>query len=146
MKVKTRTFLFRMNPLERSYLKIVILAMILPLPVVMGFVYYLVWENVARELAMPELIAKTLFPAFDETNRRLLLILPFILGGMLLYACFLANKLLGPLQRVEHQLEEIARKGDFSKRIVIRKKDNLRPLIRAINRLLFSAQKKSNPS
>ena len=143
MKVRRKILSLRLSPLERNYLKIVLLAMLLPIAIAVPLVYYLIWENVAQEVAIPEAIVQFLFPAFEKTNHLLLTTLPLIFGGMLLYAALLTNRLLGPLKRVERELEEIARKGDFSRRISIRKKDAPRRLIRSINRLLYAAEQKA---
>jgi len=129
--------------LEQRYLKIVILAMLLPTALVVILVYYLVWENVASEIAIPEAIVQFLFPAFEKTNRYLVVALPLIFGVMLLYASLLTNRLLGPFRRIERELEEIARRADFSRRLTIRKKDAPRRLIRSINRLLYAAQQRT---
>ena len=142
MKVQRSRFSFRMSPLEARYLRVILMAMIVPTTFAVAMIYFAVWENLAREMLVPEAIATVLSPAFDNTTRLLLISLPVVFTIMLLYAAVLSNRLLGPLQRIERDLTRIARSGDFSERVMIREKDELRRLVRAINRVIVAAERR----
>ena len=140
MKAQRRFFAPLLSPWEQRYFKVLILLVLLPTAAAVTLVYYLVWQNVASEIAIPEAIARFLIPAFEKTNRSLLVGLPVVFGGMFIYASILMNRRLGPFPRIERELSEMAQRADFSRRLTIRKKDAPRPLIDSINRLLSAAE------
>ena len=137
-----RKTLFVRHSLQWHYLKLVGIAMFLPTLLATACLYYLIWQTVAHELAIPELIAQALFPAFHRVNRILLIGIPFTFGLIFFFALRLSHRLAGPLYRIENDLETIARTGDLSKPIRIRPKDYLHTLVAKINRALRRAHER----
>lgn len=141
MTVKTgkknrRRLPFVRHSVQWNYLKVVLLAMCLPMFISTGCLYYLIWQTVANQLAIPELIVETLFPAFKQVNQILLIGLPVVCLFIFFFAVRVSHRLAGPLYRIEKELDEIAATNDFSRRIKIRPDDELRPLVSKINRIL----------
>ena len=103
---------------------------------VTGCLYYLTWQTVAQELALPELIAGSLIPAFRQVNQLILWSMPIMFGGILFFAVRLAHRFAGPLERIETDLETMIKSGNFSKPIRTRRGDTLAPLVEKINQAI----------
>src|SRR3990167_2644925 len=88
-----RRSLFVRHSLQWNYLKLVVFAMLIPALIATVCVYYLIWQTVAHELAIPELIAQALFPAFDRVNQIILIGLPIVFGIILFFALRLSHRL-----------------------------------------------------
>ncbi len=134
-----RRNLLSKHPLEWKYLKLVALAMFLPTLLIGGCLYYIIWQTVARELAVPELIAESLFPAFDAVNRIILVGLPIVFVVILFFATKLTHRLAGPLYRIEKELSHMTHTRDFSKPIRTRNGDELHSLVNKINHAITAA-------
>ena len=124
------------HPIELSYLRLVLFAMLGPALFVTGCLYYLTWQTVAQELALPELIAGSLIPAFRQVNQLILWSMPLMFGGILFFAVRLAHRFAGPLERIETDLETMIKSGNFSKPIRTRRGDTLAPLVEKINQAI----------
>ena len=136
------------HSVQWDYLKLVVLAMFGPTLLVTACLYYLIWQTVAHELALPELIAQALFPAFHRVNQIILFGIPIIFGLIFFFAVRLSHRFAGPLYRIETDLEKMIQAGDFTKPIRIRPKDHIQSLVRKINQALQAASKtpqKRNP-
>jgi methyl-accepting chemotaxis protein len=48
----------------------------------------------------------------------------------------LSHRFVGPLERLEKEIDRVARSGDYTKRLRVRKKDDIRAVAEAVNRLL----------
>ena len=127
------------HSLQWNYLKLVILAMLAPTLVVTACLYYLIWQTVAHELAIPELIAEALFPAFKQVNEIMIVGLPIVFGLLIFFALRLSHRLAGPLERIERELEHMARTGDFSKPLQVRPSDHMNDFVSKINRAIRRA-------
>ena len=119
-----------------DYLKLILLAMFVPMFVATACTYYVIWQTVAGELAIPELIAGALFPAFDRVNQIMWIGLPIICGVILFFAVRLSHRFSGPLYRIEKELDHMVKTKDFSRPIKIRPEDQLHSLVSKINRAL----------
>ena len=127
---------FSNHPIQRKYLKLIFVAMFLPTLLTATCLYYTIWQVVAQELAVPELIAQALFPALQRVNFILLLGIPVIFGAMLFFAFRLTHRLAGPIYRIEKTLAEMIRTRNFSRPIRIRKTDDLHTLVEFINQAI----------
>ena len=134
---------FSQHPIQKKYLKLVLLAMLGPALFVTGCLYYLIWQTVAYELAIPELIAQSLFPAFHHVNQIILIGMPIIFGIILFFAIRLSHRFAGPLYRIEKDLTEMIENRDFSKPLRIRRQDELQALVDKINQALRTAANRS---
>jgi len=119
-----------------DYLKLILLAMFVPMLIATACTYYIIWQTVANELAIPELIAQALFPAFDRVNKIMLIGLPLVCMVILFLSIQLSHQLAGPLYRIEKELDIMVKTKDFSKSIKIRPRDRLHSLVSKINRAL----------
>ncbi len=123
-----------------NYLKLILVAMFVPTLIATACTYYLIWQTVANELAIPELIAQALFPAFSRVNQIMLIGLPVVCAAILFFSIRLSHQLAGPLYRIEKELDLMVKIKDFSKPIKIRPGDQLHSLVSKINRAFHTAK------
>ncbi len=142
MELNRRKIASKHHPLEYQYLKLVLLAMLAPTLLVAGCLYYLIWETVAYELAIPELIAESLFPAFARVNLIILFGTPVVFSIFFFLAVRTAHRFAGPINRIERELSEMTENGNFSNPIRIRDTDALYSLVQKINDALKTASKR----
>ncbi len=131
---RRKVFLIK-KKFQLHYIVFVFLAMLLTTVICVGGIYYLLWQTVAQEFAVPELIADVLVPALQKANTVLLIALPLAFLLMLILSVFVSHKIAGPIYRTEKDLDEIL-KGDYSRRIKLREGDDLQELADAINKIL----------
>ena len=131
-----RKIRWKQHLIEYNYLKLVLVAMFVPTFLVTACLYYLIWQTVAYELAIPELIAESLMPAFDRVNGILSIGLPVVFGLILFFAFRLAHRFAGPLDRLESDLDTMIKTHHFEKPLRVRRHDVLYPLIDKINQVL----------
>lgn len=132
---------FVKKKLQFKYMLFVLLAMLVPTALCGGLLYYLIWQTVAAEVAIPEAIAETLIPALDKVNIILFITLPIVFFFMLLASIYISHKIAGPIYRVENELKEILN-GNYSRRIKLRSHDELQEIADAINKILDQVQSK----
>lgn len=130
-----RKIFFIKKKLQLRYVLLVFFAMIVTALISVGGAYYLIWQTIAAELAVPEIIAETLLPALTKVNIMLLIFLPSAFIVMILLSILVSHRIAGPIYRVEKDLDEIV-KGDYSRRIKFRAGDDLQELAEKINKLL----------
>lgn len=87
-------------------------------------------------------IAEAYYSAHFEIKRMSDLLLPVLIGGALaslvsgsILALFIPQKIAGPIYRMEEDLREI-KKGNFSKKIVLRDKDILKDFASTVNQAI----------
>ena len=98
--------------------------------------YFLIFNIMARQIAIPEYVAANLVPVINKINMILLFGLPPIFLLLLLWGVILSHRFAGPLQRLKKDIDSISKSGDYSKRIRVRKHDDIRSLADSLNRLL----------
>ena len=129
------------KPLQFKFLLLIMVSMLIPLILVGGCLYYLIFTLVAEQLGIPESIAYNLFPVIKQINLILLVGIPPIVIFLLLWGIFLSHKFIGPLTRIEKEIKKIADSGDSSKRIRVRRNDAIKPIADAINKFLDAVGK-----
>ena len=129
------------NPLQTKYLVLILISILLPLFIVGGCLYYLLFQIMAEQLAIPESIAYNLFPVVERINFLLLLGIPPIVILLFIWGAVLSHRLIGPLERLENDLRKIS-DGDYSMRLRIRKDDDLRPIANVINKIIDKLERK----
>ena len=139
MKPNRRKTLIVNHTTQSHYLKTVALAMFVPTCLVTICLYYIIWQTVANELAVPELIAQALFPAFHRVNQIIIFGMPVVCGFIFFFAVRLSHQLSGPLYRIEKELDTMDETHNFSKSIRIRPKDQLHSLVHKINKTIHLA-------
>lgn len=130
------------HPLQQKYLRFILIAMGVPTIFVLVCLYYLIWQTVAREVAIPELISQTLVPALNKVNTILAIGIPLLFAAMIYSATQLTNRLAGPIYRIEKTLTEIIKTRNFTHQVRIRKDDELHGLVETINTALREASKR----
>ncbi len=129
------------NPLQLKYLVLILVSIMLPLLIVGGCLYYLIFQLMAEQLAIPESIARNLIPVVEKINFLLIVGIPPIIGLLFIWGAILTHRLIGPLVRLQGDLKKIS-DGDYSIRLKIRKDDDLRFLVNAINKIIDRLEKK----
>jgi len=129
------------NPLQKRFLFLILLSIFVPLIFVSACLYYLIFQILADQLAIPEFIAQNLLPALRKINVMLMVGLPPLVVVLFFWASALSHRLIGPLERLEEDLKKIA-DGDYSIRLKIRQDDELHPIVGAINRIIDKLENK----
>ena len=131
-----RTKFLTGSPVQLKYLSLVVVAMFIPALFVGGCLYYLIFTILAEQIGIPEFIAASLIPAVHKINAILMVSVPFLFLALILWAISLSHRFSGPLERLNNELARISKKGDYTRRIHLRKHDDMKPLADAINHLL----------
>lgn len=126
--------------LQVRYLALIVIAMAVPLLLVGGCLYYLIFTITAEQIGIPEAIASNLMPVLQKINFMLFIGLPPIFLLLLLWGMALSHRFAGPLERLEKDIKKIS-EGDYSVRVRIRKDDDLKPIVDAINNLIDKLEK-----
>ncbi|MBM3255697.1 MAG: methyl-accepting chemotaxis protein [Candidatus Omnitrophica bacterium] len=121
--------------LQNRYLRLILLAIVLPTFLFSFCLCYLVFYLMAEQLGIPESIAYNITPVLAKIGVILLLGLPVISILLLLWGLVISHRIAGPVYRLEQELDKIS-KGDFSLRIRFRKKDELASIAQGINKVL----------
>jgi len=137
-----RTRFISTRPLQMKIVLLVTLSMIIPLVLLGGCLYYLIFNIMAEQLGIPEVIAFHLFPVIHKINLLLLIGIPPIFFLLIIWGVFLSHQFVGPLDRLEAEIDSMARNKDYSKRLTVRKDDDVKGVIHAVNRLLNRIQNK----
>jgi methyl-accepting chemotaxis protein len=132
---------FIKSGLQMRYLRLVLLAIILPTFLFALCLYYLIFYLMAEQLGIPESIAYNIIPVLNKINIILLIGLPVISILLLFWGLVISHRIAGPVYRLEQDLKKIA-EGDFSLRIKLRKKDELVSIAEGINKVLDKAEGK----
>ena len=127
--------------LQKRYLFILVLSMVLPAVFIGGCLYYLVLSIIAEQLALPDIIARDLIPVIQRINFILIAGLPIVFLVLLSWAVLLSYRFVAPLERLEEDIKRID-EGDYSVRIQISKDHDLRPVADAINDLVDKLDKR----
>lgn len=129
------------SELQRRYLRLIELSLLLPTLLVGGCLYYLVFTLIAEEIAIPEFIAIMLFPALRRINIILVIALPVVFVILWSWGMILSHRLAGPIDRLTKEMAQIAA-GDYKRRIKIRKDDELKGIEDNINKILNKIEEK----
>lgn len=127
--------------LQLKLLALILLSILIPLFTVGGCLYYVMFQVMAEQLGIPESIAQNLIPVLHKINFLLLVGLPPVLILIFILAIVLTHRLVGPLERLERDLEKIS-VGNYSVRLKLRKKDDLKPLADTINKIIDKLERR----
>ena len=137
-----RTKLLVGKSTQLKYLALLVVSMVIPLIFAGGCLYYLIFTLIAEQLGIPESIAYNLFPVIKEINMILLIGLPPLFLLMIWWGVILSHRFVGPMERLEKEIDRISRDEDYSKRIRVRKHDDIKPIADSINKLLDRIERK----
>jgi methyl-accepting chemotaxis protein len=135
-KIRPRKKYLSNEPLQMKYLILLVVSMLVPVIFVGGCLYFLIFNIMAEQVAIPEYVAQNLVPVINKINMILLAGFPPLVLLLLLWGVILSHRFAGPMERLRNEIEAISRSGDYSKRLKVRKNDEIRPLADVINRLL----------
>lgn len=123
------------NKLHREIYLTIVLAALAPCIVITIALYYVIFNIMAGQLAIPEAIAYNIIPAAKKVSLILILAAPASVFIILLLAYRITYRIIGPFDRIVRELVECAndKKRDH---IVIRKGDKFKPLVDGINKLI----------
>ena len=124
------------SPVQLKYLYLLMISMLVPVLFVGGCLYYLIFNIMAEQLGIPESIAYHLFPVINKINIILLIGVPPIFLILVLWGIVISHRFAGPLERLEKEIERVSGNGEYGKRIRVRKRDDIKPIADAINKLL----------
>src|SRR3989338_6273662 len=131
-----RKFYLVQNRLESHYLRLLVLSLVLPTLAVGVCLYYLIFYLLAQQIGIPEAVAEQLSPVVEKLNIFLLVAIPILFAVLISIGIFLSRKLAGPIERLENELDEIVENNLMSRRLKLRKDDELKPMIDDVNILL----------
>ncbi len=127
--------------LQFRYLFIIILTMIFPTAVVGGCLYYLIFNIMADQIALPDFIVRDLAPVIERINFILAVSLPVVFLILITWAVVLSYRFVAPLERLEEDIKRID-EGDYSVRLQINKDHDLSPIAKVINDLVDKLERK----
>lgn len=136
MAKRKRRRYFVNNTFQYRYIAVVIV----PLIILMAGLYYIMYYSMFTHMLIPEAVTATLLPAMKKVNFVLLATLPVTLFLIIRAALVDSNRVVGPVSRLERELDMILA-GDRSVRLNIRAKDDLKPIIDRMNRVLDTISK-----
>ncbi|MCM8760782.1 MAG: hypothetical protein NC938_00465 [Candidatus Omnitrophica bacterium] len=128
--------------IQMRYLGLLMISMIIPMIFLGGCLYYLIFTLLAEQIGIPEYIAHNLFPVVNKINLMLLVGVPPLIGILVLWGIVLSHRFAGPLERLEDELKKITEKENYKHRILLRKRDDVRPIADAVNKLLDKIEEK----
>lgn len=123
------------TPIQKKLLFFICIAALVPAGIVAVCLYYLIFNLLAGELAIPEAIAYTLLPVAKRVNLIIFVSLPTVLIVIWLMALEFSNRIAGPLYRIEKELDQRI-SGEKKGAIKLRRKDEMKDLVDKINKIL----------
>ncbi|MBF0493849.1 MAG: methyl-accepting chemotaxis protein [Candidatus Omnitrophica bacterium] len=127
--------------LQKQYLVVILLSMVIPTFFVGGCLYYLIFRVLSDQIMLPDYIARDLMPIINQINNILIIGLPILVIFILAWAFILSYKFISPLERLEEDLKKID-DGDFSVRINLEEDHDLKPVLTIINDLVEKLEQK----
>lgn len=119
-----------------KYLGLLLFSMVVPLIFVGGCLYYLIFNIMAEQIGIPEYIARNMFPVIGKVNTILLIGLPPLFALLILWGIILSHRFAGPVERLEAELKKITEHDHYSHRVRVRRSDDMKPIVDAVNLLL----------
>ena len=127
------------NKTHRAVFLIIFLSIVIPTLMVAAILYLLLVGMSPEQLAMISYIAQNVFPVVRALTAIFLMLVLASIAFIVLLAYKVTHRIVGPLERVERELEENL-DGGRQGHIIVREKDTLWSLVGKINRLLDKAQ------
>ena len=133
---KQRKQIFINHPIQWQYLRMVTLASLLPTLFLTVSLYFLIWQTVASEVAVPELMSQIMKTAWQKVNLIILISSPMVIVVFFYWALVVSHRMAGPLARLDHQLDEMIETRNFAQTLKVRETDLLYSLISKVDRLI----------
>ncbi|MEE8360044.1 MAG: hypothetical protein V3S04_03880 [Candidatus Omnitrophota bacterium] len=132
------------SKLQHKYLRLIEASLFLPTVIVAGCLYYLVFFLVADEIAIPEFVAVILYPALERINIVLIVGIPLLFAFLWGLGIVMSHRMAGPIDRLTNELDDIVKTGNYKKRIMVRKEDELKSFVENIDKLLAKVSEREN--
>ena len=123
------------HPVQARFMTVVLVAMVVPVLIVGGGLYYLVFRLLAEQIAFPEAIAANLAPVVRHVNIWLMVTLPVFLAGIGWVAFVMTHRFAGPIERLQKELDRVIH-GHSHGKIRVRHNDVLKGITDRINLIL----------
>jgi len=135
LKIQRRRYLVNKN-MQFRYIALVLIPLIISLTAL----YYLMYYAVLNQILIPEGVTAMLLPAMRKINIIVAISVPIILVIIVRIALIYSNRIVGPLSRIEKEIDKILA-GNYSLRLNVRDKDELNSFINKVNMLLEKVEK-----
>jgi membrane-anchored glycerophosphoryl diester phosphodiesterase (GDPDase) len=133
--INMRRIKFLGTPIQNKTLILVFAAAVIPMAIVAMCLYYMIFNMLAWQLGIPEVIAYNLIPVAKKVSTILLVALPVVLVVIWFVSLELSHRIAGPVFRLEKELDDRI-EGKKTGPIQLREKDELKSLADKINRLV----------
>jgi len=117
--------------------------MLIPTLFVGGCLYYFIFNVMAEQIALPDVIARDLLPVVHRINFLLAIGLPVVFIVLFSWALILSFRFLAPLERLEEDIQKID-EGDYTVRLEINEDHDLKPIADVINDLVDQLDRRGN--
>jgi methyl-accepting chemotaxis protein len=140
-KFPTRIKFFINEPAQIKILGMLLISIVVPVFFVGTYLYLLIFTIINNMPETPGFVAASLDPVLHKTNMTILLSGIPIFLLILIWGLIFSHRLVGPMKRLQRNLDEMTKKGDGRSRLIVRKNDYIKPLIESVNRLLDKVAK-----
>ena len=130
------------EPIQTKYLLLLITSTLIPFLFSVGSFNYLLYRILLTPQELQPQTPFDLFVIMMKVNYVFLLGFPPIFIIILVLGVILSHRFAGPFKRIKCEMDAIAESGDIEKRLYVRKKDDIKPIVDSINHLLDSLSKK----
>lgn len=137
----SRIRFFINEPAQIKILGMLLISIIIPVFFVGTYFYLLIFNILSNMPETPGFVAASIDPVLHKTNMTILLSCIPILLLVLLWGLIFSHRLVGPLKRLQRNLDEMTKNGDGRSRLVVRRNDYIKPLIESVNKLLDKVAK-----
>ena len=135
MKSNKRRTKYLGTHLQKKLLFIIFASAVIPAAIVAVGMYYIIFSLLAWQITIPELIANNIMPVLHKVNIIIAIAVPVVLLIIWLIAMEISHRIVGPVYRMERELDErIA--GVRHGPIILRAKDEFKSLAEKLNKLL----------
>lgn len=107
-----------------------------PLIALAGALYYLIYYSVFTQILIPEALATTLLPAMKKVNIILIIAVPVVLYYLIHAALVYSNRIIGPIPRLEREIDKALTAGGYPVKFKTRDNDELKPFVDKLNQLM----------
>ncbi|MCX5657830.1 MAG: hypothetical protein NTZ48_06370 [Candidatus Omnitrophica bacterium] len=135
MKDNRRKQRYIKNSFQKKVMILVFAAALIPAGVAALCLYYLIFNLMARQLGIPESVVYNLMPVAHKVITIVGIAIPVLILIIWEVALELSHRIVGPVYRLEKDLEERLRSGS-KEPIRLREKDELKSLADKINKIL----------
>jgi len=129
------------EPAQIKILGMLLISIVVPVFFVGTYLYLLIFNIINNMPETPGFVAASLDPVLHKTNMTILLSGIPIFLLILIWGLIFSHRLVGPMKRLQRNLDEMTKKGDGRSRLIVRKNDYIKPLIESVNRLLDKVAK-----